>query len=143
MRKVLFATLIAALALPLAAPAAPRHARQAPPKFFDKNFKLNVNLYDTNDNVFDATLNSVHPNTPWRVRDYLNDKLTDTSFEIDSSTANCFVVDDNGAANVPCSQIADLIDSNPDGVDAQILAKPYVDDDGDLGFVAKKIVVWL
>ncbi len=127
---------------PAEAPKTTQGASQAPPKFFQKNWRLSVNLEDVQDLVFDATLYEVPSSVPAKVRDYLNEQLDGTTFEIDAKKAKCFIVKHDAAGEVPCSQIADLLDASPDGgIYATILARAVAGD--ELSFRAKKITIWL
>jgi hypothetical protein len=119
-------------------------AGSAPARLYEKNYRLDVSLHDYQDGVFDATLGEVHATVPAAVADYLSAELGSSSFEVDATNARCFVVDGSDAQRIDCLHVGDLVDDASDGgVDATILAKPVRDSDGDLGFAAKKITVWV
>lgn len=112
-----------------------------PAKLFKKNVRLSVTLQDTNGLVFDAALNDALGSVPYAISTYLKESL-DATFEVDATAARCFLVQNGAAKGVPCQQVADLVDGSPDGgIDVTILAKPTLNADGSLGFVAKKITV--
>lgn len=138
--KKLIVALIAVLALAL--PVAAQADSSAPAKFFHKNYRLAVGLQDWNEPVFDATLLDIPASVPANAAQYISDQLGDATFELDASGARCYLSQDGGPAErVDCSDLGGIVDESPDPVCAWILARPYVDEDGDLAFAAKKITV--
>ncbi len=113
----------------------------APPKFFQKNLRLNVNLQDENDGIYDAELSSVPSSVPSSFASYLYSQL-DGFFEIDATGASCYVIKHIVPSSINCSKIADFVNWSADGgLDATILAKPVAGN--ELSFKAKRITVWL
>ena len=148
LRKSLLAALVALAVAALGVTAAFAYSTPAPKNFWKKNYRLSVALEDVQDLTFDAELADVPGSVPRQARYYLQENLDDGTFEIDASSAKCFEVsaDDDGnqsTAAVACSQVAELVDDSPEGYCASILARPTKDDDGNLGFSAKKITIWL
>lgn len=114
----------------------------APPKFFSKSYRLNVGLNDVDGTTFDASLSDFPGQTPLRVQEYIGWNV-EASFDVDASAAACFTVKRDTVAAVDCKEIAAYVDSWLDPIYASILAKPYLDADGDLAFKAKKITIWI
>ncbi|HEX6491560.1 MAG TPA: hypothetical protein VF002_09350 [Gaiellaceae bacterium] len=148
-RKTRLAALCAALVLAaVAVAAASAYSTPAPANFWKKNYRLDVTLTDVQDPTFDATLNDVAGSVPRQARYYLQEMLSDGSFEIDASNARCFEVTTDADGNettqsAACSDVVAALDSAPDGLDASMLGKPTQDENGELAFKAKKLVVWL
>jgi hypothetical protein len=113
-----------------------------PPKFFSKSHRLNVTLNDVEQTTFDASLADFPGQTPARVQEYIGWNV-EASFNLDASAAVCFTVKRDTVTAIDCKEIAAHVDSSVDPVYASILAKPYLDADGDLAFKAKKITIWL
>jgi hypothetical protein len=114
----------------------------APPKLFTKNIRLDLNLEDSQNLVFDASLNDIHSKVPASWSDYLHQELDAATFEVDASKATCFIVKHDIASSVPCTAIADLIGAAADGgIDAVAQVRAVAGPDG-LSFTAKKITVW-
>jgi hypothetical protein len=113
----------------------------APPGFYDRTYRLDLHLEDVNGLFFSATLNELPPSVSWPAQQWLIHSLDSSAFDVDGSAATCFVVTAKTAV-VPCSQIAKLVDSSPDGIDVSTLVQP-VDARGGMAFKAKKITVWL
>lgn len=113
-----------------------------PPKFFSKSYRLNVGLNDVDGTTFDASLSDFPGQTPARVQEYISWNV-EASFDLDASGAACFTVKRDTVAAVECKEIAAYVDGWLDPIYASILAKPYVDADGDLAFKAKKITIWI
>lgn len=115
----------------------------APPKLFTKNIRLNVNLEDVQNLVFDASLNDITTKVPSTWSDYLHQELDDATFEVDASHASCFIVKHDVASAAPCADIATAVDDAPDGgVDVVAQVRAVAGPDG-LSFTAKKITLWL
>jgi hypothetical protein len=112
-----------------------------PPKFYSKNIRLNVNLQDVAEGrVFDATLNEIPGSVPGSFRTYLESVLDASTFEVDASSAACFVIKNNVQNSINCSTLGTWLDQTADdGIDATILARAVAGD--DLSFKAKKITV--
>lgn len=147
-KRGLAAIIVALVFAAVAVAGASGYSTPAPAKFWKKNYRMDVTLQDAQDLTFDATLNDVADSVPRQARYYLNENLNDGSFEIDASSAKCFEVtsnDDGNAATqaAPCSDVVAQLDDSPDGLCATLLGRPTKDDNGDLAFVAKKLVVWL
>lgn len=114
----------------------------APPKLFTKNIRLDLNLEDSQNLVFDASLNDIHSKVPASWSSYIHQELDDATFEVDASKAACFIVKHDVASSVPCKTIADLLDASSDGgIDAVAQVRAVAGPDG-LSFNAKKITVW-
>lgn len=113
-----------------------------PPKFFSKSYRLNVGLNDVDGITFDASLSDFPGQTPARVQEYISWNV-EASFDLDASGAACFTVKRDTVSAVDCKEIAAYVDSWVDPIYASILAKPYLDADGDLAFKAKKITIWI
>jgi hypothetical protein len=114
----------------------------APPKLFTKNIRLDLNLEDSSNLVFDASLNDIHSKVPASWSTYIHQELDDATFEVDASKAACFIVKHDVASSVPCKAIADLLDAASDGgIDAVAQVRAVAGPDG-LSFTAKKITVW-
>jgi hypothetical protein len=114
----------------------------APPKLFTKNIRLDLNLEDSSNLVFDASLNDIHSKVPASWSDYIHQELDAATFEVDASKAACFIVKHDVASAVPCKAIADLVDAAPDGgIDATAQVRAVAAPDG-LSFTAKKITIW-
>ena len=112
-----------------------------PAKFYTKNIRLNVNLQDVDQLLFDVTVNDIPSTVPNSFRAYLQTVLDGSTFELDASAASCFVVKHNVANAVSCQAIASWLDASPDGgIDATILAKAVPGP--ELAYKAKKITVW-
>jgi hypothetical protein len=114
----------------------------APPKLFTKNIRLNLNLEDSSNGVFDASLNGIQSKVPASWSSYIHQELDDATFEVDASKAACFIVKHDVASSVPCKAIADLLDAASDGgIDAVAQVRAVAGPDG-LSFTAKKITIW-
>jgi hypothetical protein len=148
-RKPVIVAALAALALAVIGVAgAFAYSTPAPKNFWKKNYRLGVVLQDHQDGVFDASLTDISGSIPRQARYYLQENLGDGTFEIDSSHAKCFEVStdangDQSTQQAACADVAELVDNSADGVGASILGRPTLDENGDLAFAAKKIVVWL
>jgi len=113
-----------------------------PAKFYSKNIRLDVNLEDVDGLLFDATVNDIPASVPGSFRAYLQSVLDGSTFELDASTAKCFVVKHNVQNVVDCQTLAGWLDASADGgIDATILAKAV--QGPELAYKAKKITVWL
>jgi hypothetical protein len=149
LRKSVLVAALAALAIAVVGvSAAFAYSTPAPKNFWKKNYRLDIVLQDHQDGVFDAELSDISGSVPRQARYYLQENLGDGTFEVDSSNAKCFGIttDDNGDEStqaIPCSDVAALVDGSAGGVSASMLGRPTHDENGDLSFVAKKIVVWL
>lgn len=144
LRKTLLLAVVALVGAATLAASAPADAPSAPAGFYQKNFRLDINLQDVQGLVFDAALGNVPGSVPAKVADYLNGQVGSATFEVDATAARCFIVKGDTPSSVACSQIADMVDASTDGgVDATVLTKPVLDPAGNLGFKAKKITVWV
>jgi hypothetical protein len=148
MRKSLVVVLAALALAAIGVAGAFAYSSPAPSNFWKKNYRLGIVLQDVQDGTFDAELSDIPSSVPRQARYYLQENLGDGTFEIDSSNAKCFEVttDENGNQSTqpaPCSDVANLLDASPDGMYASMLGRPTHDADGELAFVAKKLVVWL
>ena len=115
----------------------------APAHFYEKTYRMNVNLQDVAGTVYSATLSSLPPSVPWPAQQWINYSLDTGTFDIASKDARCFVI---GAktATVPCSTIAKMVDESSDGgVDASVLVQPVDGGADGMSFTAKKITVWV
>jgi hypothetical protein len=147
-KSVLVAALAALTIAVIGVAGAFAYSTPAPKNFWKKNYRLGVVLQDHQDGVFDAELSDISGSVPRQARYYLQENLGDGTFEVDSSSAKCFGITadehgDESTQRIPCSDVADLVDESADGVYASMQGRPSQDEDGDLSFVAKKIVVWL
>jgi hypothetical protein len=148
LRKSLLAALVALAVAALGVTAAFAYSTPAPKNFWKKNYRLSVALEDVQDLTFDAELEDVPGSVPRQARYYLQENLGDGTFEIDASAAKCFEVtsDDDGNQTTHaagCDDVAALVDDSADGLCASLLGKPTHDENGELAFRAKKLVVWV
>ncbi len=115
----------------------------APPKLFTKNIRMNLNLEDVQDLVFDASLNDITSKVPNTWSAYLHQELDSATFEVDATHAACFIVKHDVASSSPCAAIATILDGAPDGgIDVVAQVRAVAGPDG-LSFTAKKITLWL
>jgi hypothetical protein len=114
----------------------------APPQFYEKTYRLDVNLQDVTGSVYSTTLSDLPASVPWPAQQWIAYNVDTATFDIESKAARCFIVTTK-TASVPCTQIQKLVDDSADGgVEAAVLVQP-VNAPGGMSFAAKKITVWL
>jgi hypothetical protein len=115
----------------------------APAHFYDKTYRLDVNLEDVDGAVYSATLNDIPSTVPWAAQQWITFNIDTATFDLSAANARCFLVSTK-AQSVDCSQIATMVDAAADGgVDATVLAQPVDNGPDGMSFSAKKITVWV
>jgi hypothetical protein len=122
---------------------APTQDPVAPAHFYEKTYRINVNLQDVTNGVYSSTLSSLLPSVPWPAQQWIDYKVDTGTFDISSANAKCFVVSTK-TQTVPCTDIAKMVDDSADGgVDASVLVQAVDGGAAGMSFSAKKITVWV
>jgi hypothetical protein len=141
---VVFALAAIAIALPALAGADDTTVEPtAPPHFYEKTYRVGVNLQDVSGTVYSATLTDLPSSVPWQAQQWITYNLDSSTFDVESKGAKCFVVSTKTEA-APCSRIATMVDEAADGgVEVYALVQPVDGGADGLSFNAKKITVWI